>query len=218
MQHLLRAPRAPLSFSLVAVIGLSLFVLAVGVLSGPASAVVGMERLSELVCLQLAFVPERAIAVLLNFPPQARLAIAELLVPGDLVMAWGYGLTMMGLLGLLVMRLPGKWFQYGAILMWAPVVASIMDCTEDVFLYAIVGQVIVDESAEIAPVLTLLAGIAASLKYFALSVVSPVFGFAGIVKGITIDRSLSAWVVYLLLAMVLLSMLSKPLQDIPPCF
>ena len=218
MQILLRAPRAGLTFSLIAVAGVCVFALAVGVLMQPPVQIVGQERTAELVCLQLAFTPERAADVILAFEPAARAAIADLLVPGDLALAWGYGLLLAGLLGLLAMRLPGPWLRIGAVAMWVPLLASTLDCIENAFLYAIVTQLAADPDAVIAPLLPMLGGVVSTLKWIALSVITPAFGFAGIVKGLTVDRSFGAVVVYLLLFVSLLSMVAKPIQDIPPCF
>jgi hypothetical protein len=218
MQRLLRTPRAPLTFSLLALAGVGVFALAVGVLMQPAAQVLGMERMAELVCLQLAFSPERAAAVVLAFPPEARAAIAQLLVPGDATLAWGYGLLLAGLTGLLAMRLPGEWFRIGALVMWAPLLASTLDCIENAFLYAIVTQLATDPNAIVPAILPIMAGVVATLKWIALTVVTPVYGFAGIFKGLQTDRSWSALIVYLLLFIALLSMVVKPIQDIPPCF
>lgn len=218
MQTLLRTPRAPLVFSLLALAGVVVFGLAVGVLMQPAVAIVGMERTSDLVCLQLAFTPERATEIVLSFPPEARPGIAQLLVPGDLALAWGYGLLLAGLTGLLAMRLTGAWFRVGAIALWVPLVASTLDCIENAFLYAIVVPLAANPDAIIVPMLPLMAGIVSSLKWVALAVITPAYGFAGIVKGLSSDRSVPAIVVYSLLFVVLLSMVVKPLQDIPACF
>jgi len=218
MQTLLRAPRAPLNFSLIAVLGVIVFGLAVGVLMQPPVQIVGQERTSELVCLQLAFTPERAGAVVLAFPQEARVAINQLLVPGDIALAWGYGLLLAGLTGLLAMRLPGKWFTVGAVIMWVPLLASTLDCIENAFLYSIVGMLANDPGAAVPATLTVLAGIVSTLKWIALSVVTPAYGLAGIVKGLQVDRSWSALIIYALLFMTLLSMVVKPIQDIPPCF
>ena len=218
MQTLLRMPRAPLTFSAMAAFGVIVFALAVGVLMQPAVQIVGMERTSELVCLQLAFTPERAAAVVLAFPEEARIGIAQLLVPGDLALAWGYGFLLAGLTGLLVMRLTGGWFRVGAIVMWIPLVAPTFDCIENAFLYAIVVPLAENPDAVIAPILPLMAGIVSTIKWIALCVVTPAFGFAGIVKGMTMDRSWSALIIYLLLFVSLLSMVMKPIQDIPACF
>jgi len=218
MQTLLRMPRAPLTFSLMAVFGVMVFGLAVGVLMQPAVQIIGMERTAELVCLQLAFTPERAAAVVLAFPEEARIAIAQLLVPGDLALAWGYGFLLAGLMGLLAMRLTGEWFRIGAIAMWIPLVATTFDCIENAFLYAIVVPLAANPDAVIAAILPLLAGVVSSIKWIALCVITPAFGFAGIVKGITIDRSWSALIIYILLFLSLLSMVMKPIQDIPACF
>ena len=218
MQTLLRMPRAPLAFSLLSLSGVIVFALAVGVVMQPAAQVVGQERLSELVCLQLAFTPERAQSVLFAFSAESRAAIAELLIPGDAMLAWGYGLLLAGLTGLLAMRLPSKWMRVGAIAMWIPLLASTLDCIENVFLYAIVMGVV--ESPELQPVamLTAIGGTVSTLKWIALSVLTPAFGFAGIVKGFTVDRSFGAITVYVLLFVTLLSMVAKPIQDIPACF
>jgi hypothetical protein len=218
MQALIRMPNAPRLFSAIAVAGVGVFALAIGVLMQPAASIVGQDRLSELVCFQLAFTPERASSVVLAFSEEARVGIAQLLIPGDLALAWGYGLVLVGLMGLLVMRLPDKWLRVGSVLMWAPLLATVLDCMENMFLFSIVTQLVADESAPIAAILPLLAGVVATLKWIALAVVTPVFGFAGIVKGISVDRRATSWIVYVLLFITLLSMVVKPIQDIPSCF
>ena len=218
MQALLRTPRAPLTFTAMAVVGLCLFVFAIAVLMQPASSVVGQARTAELVCLQIAFVPENAVAVLANFTAEERGAIADLLVPGDIGLAWGMGLTLAGLTALLAMRLPGRWFTLGALIIWVPFVAATFDTIEDIFLRAIVVQLTDNLDAGLSPVLPFLAGIAASLKYLALIVVTPAYGFAGIVKGIGHDRSASAWVVYVLLALALASVVPTSWRNILACF
>lgn len=218
MQILLNSRRATLIFSLLAVTGVVVFGLAVGVLMQPAVQIVGMERTAELVCLQLAFTPERAAAVVLGFPDAARLAIAQLLVPGDLALAWGYGLLLAGLTGLLALRLPGGWRHAGAIALWIPLLASTLDCIENAFLHAIVMGLVNAPDTLPAGTLTRLAGGVSSLKWLALCVATPAYGFAGIFKGLGTDRSGPALLVYALLFVVLLAMVMKPLQDIPSCF
>jgi hypothetical protein len=177
-----------------------------------------MERTAELVCLQLAFTPERAAAVVLGFPAAARVAIAQLLVPGDLALAWGYGLLLAGLTGLLAMRLPGAWLRVGAIALWMPLLASTLDCIENVFLYVIVMGLVTAPDALPSAALTLLAGGVSGLKWITLCAATPAYGFAGIFKGLATDRSWPALLVYVLLFMVLVAMIVKPLQDIPACF
>ncbi len=152
------------------------------------------------------------------FSEEAQVGITQLLIPGDFALAWGYGLILFGLLALLVMRLPDKWLRVGSIVMWVPLLASVLDCMENIFLFSIVTQLVADEAAPIAVILPLLAGVVATLKWIALAVVTPVFGFAGIVKGIGIDRRVTSWIVYVLLFIALLSMVVKPIQDIPTCF
>jgi hypothetical protein len=205
-------------FSLVAATGLCLFIFAIAVLMQPASSVVSQERTAELICLQLAFVPERAAAVVLNFSVEERKAITQLLVPGDIGLTWGMGLTLAGLISLLAMRLPGNWLRVGAFIMWAPFVSATFDSIEDIFLFTIVSQFVVDAAAAINPTLTFLASTAATIKFIALIVVTPAFGIAGIVKGLSVDRSISALIVYLLLAFAIISIAPSSYQGIAACF
>jgi hypothetical protein len=197
----------------MAILGVAIFGYATGVLMAPHAPVIG-DRLPQLTCLQLAFTAERAAAVLGAFSEQERAAIAGLLIPGDVVFAWGYGFLLVGLLGLLTSRLPQNWQRAGWYLMWAPLVASVLDCIEDVFLHqqALAGPV---ADPGLAP---LLAGIAATLKYAMLSGVAPAYGIAGTIRGIGVDRHPGAWVTYVLVVLTCLSMVAKPLREVPACF
>ena len=177
MQALFNSPRGSLIFSLIALAGLGVFVLAVGVVMQPAAQAVGQERLSELVCLQLAFTPDRAQAVVLGFEAPAREGITSLLVPGDMLLAWGYGLVLFGLLGLVLVRLPADWQSAGSIWIWAPLAASVLDCLENIFLYAIVAPLVDNPDAVVSPVLTAVGSSVATLKWVALAVITPAFGF-----------------------------------------
>jgi len=217
MQVLMRRPNTPWLFGLMALAGFGIFGFATSVLMLGPSEVLG-TRLSEMTCLQMAFTPERYSAVFLSFSEQQREAIVALLVPGDLVFAWGYGFLLSGLLGLLALRLPGGWQRWGALIMWSPLLASTFDCIEDVFLYTMAQQLVGNPQAVIAAALPMLASIAAILKYTALSVIPPLYGLAGIAKGVFSDRSFASWLVYILLGLLLISMLLKPIQDIPACF
>ncbi len=217
MRALLRRPQAPGIFLAMTLGGLGLFGFAISQLMLGPSEILG-ERLPELTCLQVAFTPERYTAVFLSFAPEARQAIRDLLIPGDIVFAWGYGFMLAGLLGLLALRLEGAWQRAGAVLMWAPLLASLLDCVEDLFLFDMAAQLLADPAVILPGILTLLAGVAATLKYTALAVVSPAFGLAGIVKGLGRDRGIGAIVLYVVLGLTLLSMVLRPLQQIPPCF
>jgi len=217
MLSLIRRPNAPWVFGTMTLMGFAIFGFAIGALMLEPSEVFG-ERLSELTCLQVAFTPERYTAVFLSFPQEAREAFLRLLVPGDLVFAWGYGFQLAGLLGLLAIRLPGKWQSAGALIMWLPLLASVFDCVEDIFLYTIAQQLVIDPNARIAGALPLLASVASTIKYIALAIVPPVFGVSAIIKGMSVDRRASALLLYVLLGLLLFSMLLRPLQQIPPCF
>jgi len=193
--------------------GVAVFGFATGVLMGPHAAVLG-DRLPELTCLQVAFTGERFAGVFGSFTPAQQAAIAQLLVPGDVVFAWGYGLLLTGLLGLLTLRLPASWQRAGRFLMWTPLLAAALDCLEDLCLHALV---VAPPGAE-PGLLPLAAGVAATLKYLNLSVLAPAYGIAGSLKGLAHDRRAGALAIYLLVIVNGLAFLARPLQQIPPCF
>jgi hypothetical protein len=200
-------------FTGMTLLGVAIFGYATGVLMGPFVPVLG-ERLSELTCLQLAFTGGRAAEVLGSFSPEQRTAIAGLLIPGDIVFAWGYGFLLTGLLGLLTLRLPSSWQRVGKVLMWTPLLASAFDCLEDLFLY----QLAVAPAGSDYGVMALLAGIAATLKYLNLSVLAPAYGIAGSIRGVTHDRRVGALVIYVLVVVNAVAFVAKPLTEIPACF
>lgn len=197
--------------------GVGVFAFAVGVLMLPHSAALG-DRLPELTCLQVAFTPARATAIVSSFTAEQQLAVSRLLVPGDVTFAWGYGLVLAGLVGLLARRLDGRWQTAGAIVMWLPLVASLLDVTEDLFLHAIVATLIEHPAATVEPALPALAGIAATVKYVALAILTPAYSIAGILRGLMVDRRAGALLVYFLLLLACISMVMRPLQQIPDCF
>ena len=213
----LHSPGGGRWFTGMALLGMLVFGLATGVLMAPHAPALG-DRMAELTCLQLAFSPARAAAVVLSFEPAAQAAIARLLVPGDVTFAWGYGLLFAGLIGLLTRRLEGAWLRAGALVVWMPPAAALFDCIEDLFLFSIVNQLIAAPEVAVAPLLPALAGIFAVLKYIALSVISPAFSLAGSVQVLRSDRSAGAWVTCVLVSLLALSMVMRPLQQIPDCF
>jgi hypothetical protein len=200
-------------FTGMTLLGVAIFGYATGVLMGPFVPVLG-ERLSELACLQLAFTGGRAAEVLGAFSPEQRTAIAGLMIPGDLVFAWGYGFLLTGLLGLLTLRLPSNWQRLGKVLMWTPLLASAFDCLEDLALYQLAVAPVGSELG----VVPLLAGIAATLKYLNLSVLAPAYGIAGSIRGVTHDRRFGALAIYVLVVVNAVAFVAKPLTEIPACF
>jgi len=200
-------------FTGMALLGVVIFGYATGVLMGPYVPVIG-ERLPELTCLQLAFTGARAAEVLGSFSPEQRTAIAGLLIPGDVVFAWGYGFLLTGLLGLLTLRLPATWQRPGKVLMWTPLLASTFDCLEDLALY----QLAVAPAGSDLGLVPLLAGIAATLKYLNLSLLAPAYGIAGSIRGLAHDRRVGALLIYVLVVVNALAFFAKPATEIPACF
>jgi hypothetical protein len=217
MNALIRSPRGGLWLSVMAISGVIVFGLAIGVLMAPYQAALG-DRLPDMQCLQVAFTPARASSVIMSFTPEAQAAMAGLLIPGDLGLAWGYGLLLAGMVGLLARRLDGAWQRAGAIAMWFPIAASVFDCIEDVFLYSMVTAQIDNPGVDLSPMLPLFASLSATLKYTALSVLTPVFSIAGVIQGIRSNRRIGALIVYALVLLTTLMFSIPPLRNLPGCF
>jgi hypothetical protein len=205
--------RSPWFYGALALLGFAVFGYATGVLMAPAAAVIG-DRVGDLTCLQLAFTQERALAVLGTFPPEQRAVIPALLVPGDIVFAWGYGFLLVGLLGLVTLRLPPDWQRFGWVITWTPLLASALDVTEDIFLY----QIATAAPGAALGGAALAAGIAASVKYLFLSGVAPAYGIAASLKGFTVDRRIGAVLLYLFTIANCIAFIARPLAQIPACF
>ena len=216
--RLLEAERAATKLTLIALSGLGLFVLAVAALMAPYANIVGNENLSQLVCLQLGFTPERSAGLVLGFPLNAQQAIRGLLVPGDMTLAWGYGLVLAGLGGLVALRLPSERRVLAGLLIILPLGASLFDSIENVFLFAIVGELLAQPELALNPALPFLAGVAATVKWSLLAVATPVAGLWALGLAFVADRKPVSLLVYVLFFIVLLSMVIKPIQDIPSCF
>ena len=216
MRSLLDMPRAWLFFSGLTVAGLAVGAFAISVLMLPHAAVLG-ERQGEMTCLQVAFTSERASSLINSFEPAAQGAMSRLLVPGDMVFAWSYGLTLAGLVGLLALRLDGGWRRWGAVAFWFPIVAALLDDIEDVFLFQTVQSVINNPDVLMSPMFPAIAGVAAVMKYIALCGLTPAFAIGGVVRGLQIDRRFAALVVYLLLLMMVASLFMRLAPQVPAC-
>jgi len=217
LKRLIDMPRGGWILSCVALSGIGVFIFAVAILMGPYAEAVG-DRRNELMCLQVAFTPARAAAVVQSFSPEAQQAIAALLVPGDVVFAFFYGLLLAGLVGLLARCLDGAWRRAGTIAMWFPLIASCFDVIEDLFLQVVVLQLINAPDATVSPMLTTFAGLAATAKYIALCGLTPAYSIGGIVRGIRTNRRISAWIVYVLVILVVVSICMPVVQQMPKCF
>ena len=217
MQPLLDAPGGDRWLTAIAVSGVALFIFAIAVLMAPYAPVMG-ERRSEMQCLQVAFTSARAERVIAAFDARERQAMAGLLIPGDLGLAWGYGLLLAGIIGLLARRLDAAWQRAGAIAMWLPITAAAFDCVEDAFLYSIVVGAIDNPGAGVAPLLPLLGGVAALIKYSALSVLTPAYAVAGVVRGMRVNRRIGALAVYGVALLVSLTFAVPPFRSLPSCF
>ena len=200
----------------MAVLGFCVFGVATGVLMSAPIEVIGMDRLGELTCLQMAGNSDRAIVVLDQFGSDELIALKQLLIPGDVVFAWGYGFLFSGLLGLLTIRLSGRWVSVGRVLMWAPLLASVFDVLEDIGLYQLIAAYVI-EVASVSNATALLTTISASIKYLLLALIGPAYGISASIKSFASDRHWRSLCLYVLVILLAVSMVQKPLQEIPNC-
>jgi hypothetical protein len=96
--------------------------------------------------------------------------------------------------------------------------ASVLDCVEDIFLLSIVTHLNESPDIVLSPILPVLASAAASIKYLALCVVTPIFSVAGIAQAVRTDRSIGALVLYAFLLLTVVNMIMRPAQQLPACF
>ena len=114
-------------------------------------------------------------------------------------------------------RLSGRWQRAGAVIMWAPLLASLFDVFEDIGLHSMVTTVAGGDTA-VLPAVAMLTTISASLKYLFLAVVAPAYGIAGAVKALKTDHRLRSIGLYVFVVLVAYSMMQKPFSEIPACF
>jgi hypothetical protein len=95
--------------------------------------------------------------------------------------------------------------------------ASLLDSTEDLFLYKIVILMIDDPGISLPGFLPWAASTAATLKYIFLCVLMPIFAVGGVIQAVQSDRRIGSWMVYALLIYAVGSIVSRPLQQVPAC-
>ncbi|MGB3717610.1 MAG: hypothetical protein WA996_24550 [Candidatus Promineifilaceae bacterium] len=170
------------------VAGLAIFVLALSFLMVPYSGVIEEKGGKDLTCLQIPFTQSRAAAVINSYDDEARAAARSLHLPGDLIFPVGYALLYSGLIGLIVRRQEGRWLRVGAVVMLFPFVAMFLDWIENIFILRMLAIATEQSTANIPAWMPALGGLAGTVKYLFLSLLTPLFGLALIIWSVATRR------------------------------
>ena len=220
MAERLQAPNAQRWLVAMVVAGLAIFVLSLSTLMVPYSSVIEESGGKDLTCLQIPYTRARAAAVINSYDDEARAAARSLHLPGDLIFPVGYALLYSGLIGLIIRRQEGGWLQVGLVAMLFPFAAMVLDWIENFFILRML-TIAADSSTEAIPAwMPALGGLAGTLKYLFLSLLTPLFGMAVIVKSIVTNQprpTVGLAVIYLVAFGMFAFSLFQLFTEIPPC-
>lgn len=200
-----------------AVLGLLIFVLALTLLMLPYSRQIDESGGADLTCLQIPFTENKAQEIVASYGPEARAAARQLHLPGDLIFPVSYGLLYASLLALIVRKQEGSLLRLGMIAILFPLIAMIFDWLENLFILRML--VVYADPIRSAPLLPLIGGIAGSIKYLFLSILTPLYGLAGIVA-LIVHRRIGGISQILLYGVILSLLLFNPYQlitSVLPC-
>jgi hypothetical protein len=202
------------------VVGLMIFASSLSLLMVPYSSVIEETGGKDLTCLQIPFTTARAAEIINSYSDDARSAARSLHMPGDLIFPMGYALLYSGLIGLIVRHQEGRWLQIGLVVMFFPFMAMVLDWIENAFILRMLA-IAAEESAEsIQAWMPALGGLAGTLKYAFLSLLTPLFGMAVIAKSIVTNQprpTVGLAITYLLAFGMFAFSLFQLFTEIPPC-
>ncbi len=220
MEARIRSPIARRWLLIMVVVGLMIFASSLSLLMVPYSSVIEETGGKDLTCLQIPFTTARAAEIINSYSDDARSAARSLHMPGDLIFPMGYALLYSGLIGLIVRHQEGRWLQIGLVVMFLPFMAMVLDWIENAFILRMLA-IAAEESAEsIQAWMPALGGLAGTLKYAFLSLLTPLFGMAVIVKSIVTNQprpTVGLAITYLLAFGMVAFSLFQLFTEIPPC-
>jgi len=220
MVTVIKSPHAVRWLIGMVVAGLAIFVLALSFLMVPYSRVIEARGGKDLTCLQIPFTQSRAAAVINSYDDEARAAARSLHLPGDLIFPVGYALLYSGLIGLIVCQQEGRWLRVGAFLMFFPFIAMFLDWIENIFILRMLAIATEQSTADIPAWMPALGGLAGTVKYLFLSLLTPVFGLALIIWAVATRHpklTLVLAITYLVAFGMFGFSLFQLFTEVPPC-
>ena len=180
----IKSPNAQRWLIAMVIAGLLIFALSLSILMVPYSSVIEESGGKDLTCLQVPYTKSRAAVVIDSYNDEARSAARSLHLPGDLLFPIGYALLYSGLIGLIVRHQEGRWLHVGLIVMFFPFVAMVLDWVENAFILQML-TIAIDRSTDAIPAwMPAVSGLVGTLKYIFLSLLTPLFGIALIVRSL----------------------------------
>lgn len=216
----IKSPDAESWFIGMVVVGLLIFILALTFLMVPYSKVIEENNGNDLTCLQIPFTKSRAAAIIDSFNLEANAAARSLHLPGDLIFPIGYALLYSGLLGLIVCHQEDRWLRFGLIAMSFPIIAMVFDWIENFFIIRMLAIAIEQSTDNIPSWMPLIGGIAGSLKYLFLSILTPLSGILLIIRSAVTQQpelNLGIGLTYLFVLAMLGFSLFQLFTDVVPC-
>jgi hypothetical protein len=202
------------------VAGLAIFALSLSLLMVPYSSVIEESGGKDLTCLQIPYTKARAAAIIDSYNNEARSAARALHLPGDLLFPIGYALLYGGLIGLIVRQQEGRWLRVGLIVMFFPFVAMVLDWVENAFILRML-TIATEQSTDAIPAwMPAVSGLVGTLKYLFLSLLTPLFGIALIVRSLAARQpalTVGIGVTYLFAFFMFAFSLFQLFTEVAPC-
>ncbi len=186
----------------------------------PYSNVIEENNGKDLTCLQIHFTKSRAALIIGSFNEEARVAARSLHLPGDLLFPIGYALLYAGLIGLIIRKQEGWWLRVGLVVIFFPFVAMVFDWIENFFILRMLAIATEQFSANIPTWMPVVGGLAGTLKYLFLSLLTPIFGMALIVWSVATRQpalAIGLGITYLIAFAMLGFSLYQLFTDVLPC-
>jgi hypothetical protein len=203
-----------------ALLGAALFVFALSTLMLPYSQIVEEASNEDLTCLQIPFTQARAAEIIESYDREAREAARALHLPGDLIFPVGYALLYSSLIGLIARRQKGRWLRWGVVAMLFPFLAMILDWTENAFIVRMLDISLSESTAAIPAWMPLAGGLAGSLKYLFLSLLTPLYGLGAIIHSLIRGERPLTWgplLTYGIAGALLLFNVAQTVTQVPGC-
>jgi hypothetical protein len=220
MADRIKSPNAQRWLIAMVFVGLLIFALSLSILMVPYSSVIEENGGKDMTCLQLPYTKARAAAVIDSYNDEARSAARSLHLPGDLLFPIGYALLYSGLIGIIVRHQEGRWLRVGLLVMFLPFVAMVLDWVENAFILRML-TVASEQSTDAIPAwMPAVTGLVGTLKYLFLSLLTPLFGIALIVRSLTARQpvlTVGLGITYLFAFAMFAFSLFQLFTDVAPC-
>ena len=216
----IKSPNAQRWLIAMVVAGLAIFALSLSLLMVPYSSVIEESGGKDLTCLQIPYTKARAAAIIDSYNNEARSAARALHLPGDVLFPIGYALLYSGLTGLIVRHQEGRWLRVGLVVMFFPFVAMVLDWVENAFILRML-TIATEQSTDAIPAwMPAVSGLVGTLKYLFLSLLTPLFGIALIVRSLVARQpalTVGLGVTYLFAFFMFAFSLFQLFTEVAPC-